>query len=477
MPVGSRRLSFMRTFVRRAARASSAVLSAVVIAGELRAQVVETPEPFDSAGQVRSVTPPLAARLQLGLPAWPVIGDFVEARLFGISTGGFVIVVERRTGQLARYALTAEQRNELRAAVTIAMARFGQVVGEERPLVISEPARGAFVRNQMVLAATIYGPALAALTGDPTAGTAVYLVATGATFFTLSAMSRRVPVSRAQNHLSTDGGVRGALMANGLVYVVSEDNASTEAVALATLAGGIAGAVSGFRIGRGLTDSEAKASTAGSTFLAATTLGTLGAAGLLEDGGSARPAVAATIAAGLVGYPVGLLYPRRARYTVTAGDVDMLGTAAALGVMTALTPVVDADTRNQVIWAAATAGLVGGLVIGDRLLVRPYNHTQAEATQVRLGAAAGGLIGLGAAALAEAGAQATVGLATAGAILGTLGAEQLVAPARAGPRRTSPGRNGASPDRRSARFAFTPGGGALAAVGVPGRHAVLSVRF
>jgi hypothetical protein len=344
-------LRFTDTFVRRAVRRSSVVLCAVAIAADLGAQVVETPEPFDIAGQVRSISPPLAARLQLVLPAWPVTGDFVEARLFGISTGGFVIVVERRTGQLARYLLTTEQRDQLRAAVTASMARFGQVVGEERPLVISEPARGAFVRNQMVLAATVYGPALAALTGDPAVGSALYLVATGATFFTLSAMSRRVPVSRAQNHLSTDGALRGALMANGLVYVVSEDNASTEAVALATLAGGIGGAVAGFRIGRGLTDSEAKASTAGSTFLAATTLGALGATGLLEDRGSARLAVGTTIAAGLVGYPVGLLYPRRARYTVTAGDVDMLGTAAALGVLAALTPVVDVDAREQVIWA------------------------------------------------------------------------------------------------------------------------------
>ena len=48
------------------------------------AQVVETPQPFDSAGRLMAITPAIAARLQLGPPAWRVIGDFTEARLFSL---------------------------------------------------------------------------------------------------------------------------------------------------------------------------------------------------------------------------------------------------------------------------------------------------------------------------------------------------------------------------------------------------------
>ena len=49
-----------------------------------RAQVVETPVAFDTAGRVMTVTPSIAARVQHGPPAWRVIGDFTDARLFSI---------------------------------------------------------------------------------------------------------------------------------------------------------------------------------------------------------------------------------------------------------------------------------------------------------------------------------------------------------------------------------------------------------
>jgi hypothetical protein len=159
--------------LRRVSRVAATTALVLGVAADLAAQVSETPEPFDSAGRVRSITPPLAARLRLAAPAWPVAGDFVEARLYSVSTGGFVVVAERRGGRLDRYLLTVDQRLALRGAVTGGMGRAGRVVGEERPLVISEPARGGFIRNQMILAAVLYAPALAALTGDGTAGAAM----------------------------------------------------------------------------------------------------------------------------------------------------------------------------------------------------------------------------------------------------------------------------------------------------------------
>jgi hypothetical protein len=266
--------------------------------------------------------------------------------------------------------------------------------------------------------------------------------------------------------------VRGALLANGLLYAV-DVAPTTRAAALVTLGGGIGGAIAGFRIGRGLTDSEAKASTAGSSFLGLTTLGVLGTAGVLDDEGSARPAIAAAVAAAVAGYPVGLRYPRRARYTVTSGDVDMLRIGATLGVMTVLTPFVNADVSEQTIWGAGTAGLVAGVLIGDRAFVRPYDHTPAEAAQVGLGATAGALIGLGAATLAEADEQLALGLATLGAILGTVAAEQLVAPQRA---EQTPS-DESSRRRRPGRFRFAPMSIGLTAAGARGQHPILTVSF
>src|SRR5207247_7557991 len=81
------------------------------------AQVSETPTSFDTAGTVRGITPSLATRLGLAPPTWPVPGDFVEARLFTVSTGGYVIVVERRDGRLDRFPLSADDAAALRRAV------------------------------------------------------------------------------------------------------------------------------------------------------------------------------------------------------------------------------------------------------------------------------------------------------------------------------------------------------------------------
>src|ERR687890_120443 len=66
----------------------------------LRAQeAVERPEPFDSAGRVRVITPTAAARLMLGPPAWRITGDYREARLYS-SAEGYVIAVTRRDGTI-----------------------------------------------------------------------------------------------------------------------------------------------------------------------------------------------------------------------------------------------------------------------------------------------------------------------------------------------------------------------------------------
>ncbi|MGH7637191.1 MAG: hypothetical protein ACREOK_06025 [Gemmatimonadaceae bacterium] len=154
--------------------------------------------PFDSAANVRAVTPALAMRLGLQPPSWPVTGDFVQARLYSVSTGGTVLVVERRDGALERYMLGDTQVGSLRSTIEAAAALTGNRVAEDRPEVISEPARGAFLRNQMILAAGLYGPLLAALTDDAQTGTVMYLASVGASYFLLSSISRSTAITRAQ---------------------------------------------------------------------------------------------------------------------------------------------------------------------------------------------------------------------------------------------------------------------------------------
>src|SRR5688572_18396699 len=303
----------------------------LVFWGVAQAQVVtESPAPFDSAGRIMTVTPPLAARVGLPSDVWPVTGDYEEARLYASSAGGYVLAVHRRGGTIERYTFTDEAREALRVAVSRGMAVAGRPVTEERPELISEPARGAFVRNQMLIAALIYGPAAATFPEDASERTAAYLLVTGGTFFALMAASKNMAVTRAQNHLATDGAYRGAFMARGLAFAFDVDD--DDAWAASALLGGIVGSVAGFRLGRGYTDSEARAATFGSTTLGGTTAGVLGALGAFEGAQSnERVAVAGIVAAGLLGYPLGVRYPRRAWYRVTAGDVMTLLPAGLVG--------------------------------------------------------------------------------------------------------------------------------------------------
>ena len=440
-----------------------AILVLATVARGAGAQVVETPIPFDSAANVRSVTPALAARLGLQSPAWPVPGDYVQARLYAVSTGGNVLVVERTGGTLERYAIEDTQLAALRAAITAATLSLGNRVGEDRPDVISEPARGAFLRNQMILAAGLYGPLLAALTDDAQTATVMYLAAVGGSYFVLNTISRTTPITRAQNDLATDGALRGAATAAGLMHAFRGDDFHRKTYSGTALAGAVAGSLFGYVRGRGLTDSEAHAAMKFSTFAAGTAFGLAGTFGAFGGDGDAEQVVAGSmVAAGLAGYLLGPAYPRRASYTVTAGDVRLLPIGALLGALAGATPVADADDE-KLIAAGATLGGLAGIWLADRVWALPFDHGSGDVTQTWLGTIAGGLLGAAAAVLADPDdAFPALALVTTGAIAGAAGGHHLASPRRAQAR---------------VSWRFTPERGALALAGVPGAYPVVSLRW
>lgn len=447
----------------------------LILRGVAQAQVVtETPAPFDSAGRIMTITPPLAARISLRSEVWPVTGDYEEARLYSSSAGGYVLAVHRRGGSIERHVITDEAREALRAAVSARMAVAGRPVTQERPELISEPARGAFVRNQMLIGALIYGPAAALLPEDASQRLAAYLLVTGGTFFALMAASKNLPVTRAQNHLATDGAYRGAVMARGLAFAFDADEDDEDAWAASALLGGIAGSIAGFRLGRGYTDSEARAATFGSTTVGGTTAGVLAALGAFEGERSRdRAAVGAVVAASMLGYPLGVMYPRRASCRVTAGDVMTLLPAALVGAALAATPVANSDNERTTS-ALATAGYLSGVLVGNLVLVRQYDFTESEARLAQLGTVAGGLIGLGVAALAEAEDNATLTMAAVGGLAGLALTVSIADPEQA---RARTGMGSTPTGRRDARIELTPLALRHAWARTPGQHSLLRIRF
>jgi hypothetical protein len=325
----------------------------------------------------------------------------------------------------------------------------------------------------MLIAALIYGPAAATLPEEASQRTAAYLLVTGGTFFAIMAASKNIAVTRAQNHLATDGAYRGAFMARGLAFAFDLDEDDEDAWAASALAGGIIGTVAGFRLGRGYTDSEAKAATFGSTTLGGTTAGVLGAFGAFEnDQGTERLAAGAIVAAGLLGYPLGVRYPRRASYRVTAGDVIALLPAGLVGAAIAATPAADSDDR--VINGLVTAGYLTGIFLGDRALVRRYDFTESEGRLTQLGTLAGGLMGLAAGALGEAEETGLLVLASVGGLAGLALTVAIADPQPAG----SPTGMRLDPaERREARVELDPMSIANALARMPGRHSLVRVRF
>jgi hypothetical protein len=438
------------------------------LAAPAAAQVTESPVPFDTAGRILSVNPPLAGRLGLTPPAWPVTGSFIEARLYRMSTGGFSLTVTRSGGAIDRYGLDSAQASTLRSAFADGVARAGRIVAEDAASVVAEPARGPFVRDQMLLASVIYGPALASLTNDGATGTGLYMLSVGGTFFAINQFARGRMITRSQNALATDGALRG-WAATGLATTMLNAKLSQDGAAITALVGGIGGSMVGYARGRNLTNSEAQAAMTVSTLAAGTVLGATATLGGVE---SDKASSAALLAGGIAGYVAGPAYPRRAGYTVTAGDVQLVRLGAALGTLAAITPFIEADNLDPKAAAGiATVGWVGGALLTDHLAVRPFNHTEGDARMIHLGALGGAVIGLALPIMARSeNAFPYMAGISAGGIVGAIATQGMIAPARAGSTYRGPEVSGA-------HLSFDSDGLLMSAARVPGRHSILSLRF
>ena len=161
------RCTLMRSpLTRRVMRTIALVLVFVcgsAMAAPAAAQAIERPVAFDSAGRIKVITPAIALRLKLAAPAWPVTGEFVEARVFDAGGGRYIIAVQQTGGAIARYELSASGRDTLQREITSAILATGSLTTGERRYVVSEPAKGQFVRDQVLASTLLYGPSLASL--------------------------------------------------------------------------------------------------------------------------------------------------------------------------------------------------------------------------------------------------------------------------------------------------------------------------
>lgn len=456
---------------------------------------VESPVPFDSAGQVMSITPSVAQRLRLAPPAWPVVGEFREARIFLAGAERFVLVVERPDGARERFPMSAAEYEALRAVTSATPGggrampsrtdqpapRMGAAPARARaaPVAASadddgETSRSAFTARMMLASAAIYGPAAAVIVGEPAGGTAAYLGVVSASFFASYAATRGGGVTRAQSMMASDMAVRGAVAGWLAADALNSRRAKERATGIFLV--GLGSTIAGYHAARNLTVAEVSASSFGSTAAGLTALGILASAGSLENDDYSRNDAGAILAAGIAGLPLGLWYQRTAAHAITSGDVGAIRVMGALGALagvTVATRFAGVSERQRAM--GLTAGFLGGLVVGDRVMASMYDHTRAEGYLLGLGTLAGALAGAAPFVIADSnlsGDRWLVG-ATLGGILGAWGTTVLSAPA-SGTVRTA---YRAPVERRAGRLTMLPVNAAFAAARVKGTFPVVTLTF
>ena len=368
-------------------------LLALLSSRALSAQVVETPQAFDSNGKVYSLTPSAAARIGLGPPEWPVFGDYVEARLYQTSAGANVIIVTRRDQSLERYQISLADINAIRTKVNALPPQFA-FRSQGR-------ASSAFVRNQTLMGLGVYGPALSlAVANEGTGRASTYLVAAGLTFFAASQLARQIQITPEMNSLSTHMGLRGALVGLGVTLGLKT---SDDAVAAGALIGALGGTATGLAVGSNWDPQEVVASEIGSNVVALTTLGVIniGEADGDVSESTARSEILLLSGATIAGYVLGRSYGNSVSHNITQGDGATLWVTGALGVAAASITYAGRAVSYRSQALAVTAGYVGGVVAGELLLSRRFDLALSDATLLGLGSGAGGLIGLGIAELTD----------------------------------------------------------------------------
>jgi hypothetical protein len=278
----------------------------------------------------------------------------------------------------------------------------------------------------------IYAPVAASLASGPSGAGALYLLVTGGTFFVSYGAAQSGRITRAQSDLAANLGLAMGLAGWGAGYAATGN--ADKGVRAAALGSALVGTISGASLGRRMTDAAAQGAMAGMETVAAATWAVSSAAGA-----GVRASSGLAAASEIVGFPLGVAYPRRASYRVTAGDVNALQTGALVGVLYGAA-IAGKDPHARELGVTLGSAYVAGALLSDVAIVRPFDLTTAEANIGTIGAIAGGLMGLAIPVLAESDDNALVfGSAGVGATLGFSAALSIAKPLHAPITRVSAG--------------------------------------
>lgn len=330
-------------------------------------------------------------------------------------------------------------------------------------VVVRTLLRSTFVRRQALLGVVLYGPSFAMTVADkPVPATAAYLVMAGGSFFAAAEIARDMHITEGMELLATVAPLQGGAIGAALQYAAT----GKKDVAPGVFFGSILGTTGALTLGRRLTTGAAMASVAGADIAALLAMGTMYA----FDEHYTRDRTRAGVSAGaaIAGLQLGAMYATYATYNITAGDVQAMWISSLIGAAGGGAFVANGHPGHQTTTLSFMGGAAAGLVAGDRLLVRRFDHSRGDAAVVGAGAVAGALMGSGIAVIIGSSARfnaATAGLGAAGAVGGVWMAERWL---------------GAHPDggrRLSQRLTVAPQALAFAAARMPGTYSLVRFAF
>ncbi|MEA3245052.1 MAG: hypothetical protein U9Q74_02725 [Gemmatimonadota bacterium] len=346
-------------------------------------------------------------------------------------------------------------------------AAAGSAGRRQPPAPTAGELRADFVRNQAILGLGIYAPAFATTVAtNGVAWGASYLLVAGGSYIAAAEVSRELKVTDPMQRLATWMPVHGAVAGSMLGALVDGDQKATAA---AVLAGSLGGTALGLWRGQGMNVDEASATLAGTDVGGLAGYGIATFAGLTDRGHANKGRLAASLGGMLIGAPLGHAYAALAPYHVTRGDLLAMTATAGVGMLAGLTVIAhEHDPTQRQVAGALTVGGLAGLVVGDRLFTRRYDHTEGDGTLMIGGGVAGGLMGAGVAVLTGGSTSrwntTTAALTTVGAAAGLAWSQYYLAPAADGATRLG-------------AIRFNPAGFVAAAARAQGTYTLATIRF
>jgi len=360
--------------------------------------------PLDEAGDVRAIDARLAGQLGLFLDEHP---GFESALLYRLPDGSYSLeIVSRRNGERVRIRqpLTAAAAAALRENVSARMqARAPRVA-------LGQDGRFLLLGQTTLLGVGFYGWAvpesLGVEGGAAYAGT--YLLTAAGSFFLPFMLTQDQPVTFGMANLSRSGAMRGvghgALLYHLLTGPDPEDfeaGLARERARLGTMVlTSLGEGVGGYLWARSEDMDPGRAATIAN----GADLGQLWGMGLSgvsgEDDFSRRGPAGLALAGAAAGVWAGSEWSARRDYTW--GDANVMRTGGAVGILSGLA-LADAVAGGEsaVYWGGALLGSAAGAIVADRM-VDGLDFSVGQSVLVQLGTLAGGLTGLGVAALVEA---------------------------------------------------------------------------